>query len=195
MKPWLFFLVIVLVLSCFTGCQQLITSQPECGVEVVIEGDSGEGFPKCLVGRWEGSKAGWQIVFEPDGSISSIVHAVGFTEMKPCEPTIVQLKEGGKGIYEPGQWTVQYDYEYRDLAVNIELANYKLEIQKTIAEGNSKDFFAGTVSEDCTEWYAVWTSDPKYIFTTEEYERHELPMNEAMQERGIVVFRKVKEKN
>lgn len=194
MKPCLFLLVITLVLSCFAGCQQPEISQPACNVEVIIEGDSGEGFPEELVGKWRASQGSWEIVFEPDGSISSLIHTIGGVKMYPCQVSEVPLRKDGKAFYKPGKWTVQYDHENRELGVDIELANYQYLIGTTTVEGSSKDFFAGTVSEDFTRWEANWVSLPKYIATTDEYDHYELPIPIAMQERGSIVFRKVEAK-
>lgn len=192
MKRCSFLLVIVLVLLCFAGCQQPTTNPPECSVEVVIDGGSGEGFPECLVGRWKVEKPPWEIVFQADGSISSIVHTIAQVKMQPCESTTVKLR-GGEGLYEPGQWYVQYDHDHRDLIVEIELANYKLEVSGASVSGRSKDLFVGKVSEDCTKWYAEWTADPKYIVNTDEYTDYDLPLNETVNRWGVIVFRKVED--
>jgi len=49
-------------------------------VEVIIEG--GGEFPEFLVGTWKDEKRGWEFVFEPDGTISSVVMGPIPIEMK-----------------------------------------------------------------------------------------------------------------
>jgi len=68
------------------------------GVEVIIDGDG--QFPAFLVGRWKADKGGWEIVFEPDGTISSAVVSLGRAKMRPGQVTAAQMKMGGKGLFD-----------------------------------------------------------------------------------------------
>ena len=98
--------IVVLSICCFfvflaSGCQS--SNQSKSGVEVIIDGD-GE-FPEFLAGRWQADKGGWEIVFEPDGKISSAVVSLGRVRMKPGEVTQTQMVLGGEGLFRPGKWS------------------------------------------------------------------------------------------
>ncbi|HUS73688.1 MAG TPA: hypothetical protein VMY06_11530 [Sedimentisphaerales bacterium] len=153
------------LLSVVGGCQS--TAGNKSGVEVIIEGD-GE-FPEFLVGRWKADKDGWEFVFEPDGTISSVVVSLGRVRVKPGEVTTVPMKMGGKGIYEPGEWMVYYAPVGRELMVRISLKNLYVEMGENVLEGKSMDIFAGPVLQDDKVWPVEWTSFPDYVAHTAEY--------------------------
>jgi len=148
----------------FGGCQ----SPPgnKSGVEVIIEG--GGEFPESLVGVWKADKDGWEFVFEPDGTLSSVVVSLGRVRMKPGEVTTVPMKMGGKGIYEPGEWVVHYVPTVRELMVRISLKNLYVKVGESVLEGKSTDVFAGPVIQDGKVWQVEWTSFPDYVAHTAE---------------------------
>ena len=115
MKPILTALLCSLSISLLGGCSSQV--QEESAVEVSIDGDG--DFPDFLVGRWKADRGGWEIIFEPDGSISSAVVSIGRITMKPGQITTVPMKLGGKGTFEPGRWSVQYSQDRRELIVEI----------------------------------------------------------------------------
>ena len=102
-------------LSGLASCQKPAQTTPPVGsVEVIIEG--GGEFPQFLVGIWQVDKHGWEIVFEPDGTISSAIHTIGGVGVKPG-----QVTTGGKSVFEAGKWLVKYTPESRELLVQIVL--------------------------------------------------------------------------
>ncbi len=158
-------LVCCLYVVLLIGCQS--AGRSKSGVDVFIEG--GGEFPQSLAGTWRSDKHYWQIVFEPDGSISSAVITLGGVRMKPGEITTVPMKRGGKGIYKPGQWLVHYIPTSRELTVKISLENFHAELGNDILEGKSTDIFIGKVSEDGKVWLVDWTSFPDYTAHTAKY--------------------------
>ena len=152
-------LVFVLVV---VGCQPGPMSKT--GVEVNIGGDG--VFPQELAGLWKGGA--WEIVFESDGSISSAVIPQAKTRMVPEEPTIIPLKFGGKGVYEPGLWSVDYMPQSRELTVEIVVKSFNLEMGDNVIKGNIRYLLSGQVSEDYKIWYCTSVSFPKYFAYTAE---------------------------
>ena len=57
------------LLSALAGCQSPAANKSD--VEVIIEG--GGEFPLFLAGTWKADKNNWQLVFEPNGVISSAI--------------------------------------------------------------------------------------------------------------------------
>lgn len=150
----LFLLAVTLVLSCFTGCQML---NP---VEVIIDGEG--KFPASLAGTWKANRSNWRITFEEDGTISSAVINMGTQRIVPGETKRIPLKKGGEGIYEPGQWTVQYAPDTRELIVEIVMTHIRLEMEGRIIDGKASDTFMGNISEDGKTWTAMWNSVSDY---------------------------------
>lgn len=168
MKQRFFVLLgLVFALSILTGCEGW--SRNKSGVEVIIEG--GGEFPQSLAGRWKANESGWEFVFEPDGRISSAVISMGRTEIIPGQSKTVQMKMGGKGIYEPGLWTVRYYPLSRELLVEIVMDYIHLEFGPSLLEGKRTDVLWGEVSEDGKIWRAEWFNFPDYIAYTPEPKR------------------------
>ena len=176
------------------GCQKSsISTVPvnKSGVDVIIE-DGGQ-FPEFLVGKWKGDKQDWELVFEPDGAISSVVIALGRFRITPGEITTVPMKMGGKSILEPGLWTVQYSPDSRELTVEIVLEKFHIEMDKNLIEGSSADIFTGLVSKSGKEWKAEWFNIPKYIVNTDRHKNYELPIDPNGIVKGMVIFEKIEE--
>ncbi len=151
-----------IILSTIAGCQNA-----DRGVDVIIEG--GGKFPHSLVGTWKADESGWEFVFERDGTISSAVIDAGMVRVTPGKKVAtVELKEGGKGTYKLGQWTVQYSPHSRELAVEVVVDYFHLDMKTFGLKGHSTDWFVGTVSEDGQRWEAEWFTFPKYIALTPE---------------------------
>jgi len=159
------------------------------GVEVIIDGDG--QFPAFLVGRWKADKGGWEIVFEPDGTISSAVVSLGRVKMRPGQVTVTQMKMGGKGLFEPGQWTVQYSQEKRELIVEIAIEHFRVELGDNVVQGRTRDFFVGLVSSDGQLWWTDRFSFPEYIVDTKKYPNYKLPFNPDDNPRESLIFQKV----
>ncbi len=153
-------ILVVFVLT-FAGCNSVGKR-----VEVVIDG--GGQFPSSLAGTWTSDKEGWELVFEPNGTISSAVVTFGRVRVVPAKITKEPMILGGEGIYHPGEWVVAYSPESRMLTVTIVLDRIHVRLGKSQLEGSSKDVFVGQVSEDGSEWIAEWTTFTHYTAHTAE---------------------------
>ena len=183
-------------LSGLAGCQRPAqTTPPVSGVEVIIEG--GGEFPQFLAGTWKADKDGWEFVFERDGTISSAVIDSGMIRVTPSEKVATiatrPLKDGGKGVYELGQWAVQYSPDNRELAVEVVVEHYNLNMGSFGLEGHSTDWFVGPVSEDSQMWEAEWFTFRKT--TAWGPEPLEFPFDPNDNPIDTVVFRKQPETN
>ena len=167
---WLLVLAGCAVLAALVGCHS--GGGDKSGVEVIIEG--GGEFPEMLAGGWK-NRGGWEIVFARDGKISSAVVIIGKVRIEPGRTTVVPMKMGGEGTYEPGLWTVQYTPSTRELMVEIVVERINLEMGDGVLAGNLRDVFAGEVSEDYSQWRATWISFPEYVAYTPE--PRELPVD------------------
>jgi len=172
------------------GCQD--GNEGNKAIDVIIKG--GGKFPQFLVGRWRADNAGWEFVFEPGGTISSAVIDNGMLRVNPSERVAtIPLKDGGVGIYELGQWTVQYSPESRELSVEIVVDHFHLDMLSYGLTGQTDDLFVGRVSEDLQTWTAEWSTFPEYIALTPE--PSELPVDPNDNPIDTLVFRKQRETN
>jgi hypothetical protein len=144
-------LVGCVVLFALTGCQKL-SHDEERAVEAVIEG--GGEFPQFLVGRWKDEKKTWEFVFEPDGTISSVVDSVFQERLRPNQTTEVRGRGGEPGIFEAGECELYYDPESREISATIEIKRVYMEIGGGILDGTCDYFVAGNVWEDEETWEA-----------------------------------------
>lgn len=165
------------------GCES------KSGVEVIIDGD--EQFPEYLVGRWKADKGGWEIVFEPDGKISSVVVSLGRVRIKPGEITKTQMVLGGEGFFKPGKWTVQYSQERRELVVEIVIEHFRVELGDNVVQGKTRDYFIGSVSADGQLWWADRYKFPEYVVDTKKHPNLKLPFDPNDSSRESLIFQKV----
>lgn len=173
------------VLLLLSGCQG--SAANKSGVDVIVEG--GGKFPQFLVGKWRPDDAGWEFVFEPDGTISSAMIDNGMLIVNPSERVAtIPLKDGGVGTYELGQWTVQYSPSNRELSVQIVVDQLHLDMLSFGLLGRTDDLFVGPVSEDWQTWTAEWSTFPEYIALMPE--PSELPFDPNDNPKGTLVFRK-----
>jgi len=185
----------VVLLLCFLsvsllgGCKSGASKEP--AVEVTIDGDG--QFPDFLVGTWKADRGGWEFVFEPDGTISSAVVSIGRVRMKPGQITTVPMQLGGKGVFEPGRWAVQYSHDQRELIVEIAIDRFHVELGDSVLRGRTRDFFVGSVSADGQLWWAERISFPEYIADTKKYRDHRLPVDPDDNAREGLLFQKVRE--
>jgi hypothetical protein len=181
----------------FGGCRSPIEKisppgllrKPARGVEVTIDGDG--QFPAFLAGRWKADKGGWEFVFEPDGKISSAVVSLGRVTMKPGQVTTTAMKLGGKGVFEPGQWTVQYSQEHRKLLVEIAIDHFRVELGDNVVQGQTRDFFTGSVSQDGQIWWADHFSFPQYIADTKKHPNYKLAFDPNDNPKESLIFEKI----
>jgi hypothetical protein len=160
------------------------------GVEVIIE--DGTEFPKSLAGTWK-DKVGssWEFVIEKDGYISSIVDDFGSIRLKPGQVTEVPMKQHGKGVFEPGLWTVKYTPDIKELSIEIILDHFRVQKGTDTVEGSSTDLFIGPITVDSQQWEPQWFSFPKYTVTTVGYDNYELPVDYNDNPRASLIFEKV----
>lgn len=111
--------------------------------------------------------------------------------MKPGQVTVVPMKLGGKGVFEPGQWTVQYLQEQRELIVEITIDRLRVEFGESVLRGRTRDFFVGSVSGDGTSWWADRFSFPEYVADTNEHPDYVLPSDPNDNPRESLLFQKV----
>ena len=171
------------------GCRNPVAS--EKAMEVIIEG--GESFPDFLVGTWKSDRGGWEFVFEPDGTISSAVISLGRVRIKPGQVTTVPMQLGGKGIFKPGPWTVQYSYEQRQLIVDIKIDDFRTELGEGVVKGKTQDVFVGSISGDGRLWWAERFSYPEYIADTKKFRNYKLTVERSDTPREGLLFQKVQE--
>jgi len=121
MKRFVLLIVYIFLATATAGCR----SSTGDGVEVIIDG--GKQFPAFLVGTWRAEEGGWEFIFEPDGKISSAVVSIGRTKLQPGRTTTVPMQMGGKAVYKPGIWSVQYSYQQRELIVETAIDSFRVE--------------------------------------------------------------------
>ena len=165
MRQLIVLLAVVILLSGLSGCQNAGSKNTD--VKVVIEGEG--QFPEFLAGAWKSEQNGWKFVFEPNGTMSSIVHNFGLVEMKPGQIKTVPMLQKGKSIYEPGPWTVVYTPTSRQLMVKIVLKRVYAKLGGGVIEGSFVDVINGQISKDGKVWIADWDSFPDIRAHTDKY--------------------------
>jgi hypothetical protein len=160
------------------------------GVNVVIEG--GGRFPPALAGKWRNEESGWEFVFKPNGTISSAIIDLALMPVEPAKGIARKPMKVGYALFKLGRWTVQYNPQARDLAVEAVVDFLHVDIGPTWLEGNLTTWFAGPVSQDYKTWKAQRISFSDYIAYTPE--PHELPLdpNDTITE---LLFEKVADGN
>ena len=187
MKQFVLLVVYVFLVVALSGCRNPAGN----GVEVTVDGDG--QFPDFLVGIWKATEGGWEFVFEPDGTISSAIVSIGRAKLQPGRETTVPMQLGGKGIYKPGLWSVQYSHKQRELIVEIAIDYFRVELGDDVIEGRTRDFFVGSVSADGRSWWADRLSFPEYVVDTEKYNNYKLPFDPTDNPRESILFQKVPE--
>ncbi|MHC4205569.1 MAG: hypothetical protein ACYSTT_13025 [Planctomycetota bacterium] len=185
MKRFVFLLFCIFLAAELAGCR----SPGVNGVEVTVDGI--EQFPEYLVGTWKAEEGGWEFVFEPDGKISSAVVSIGRAKLQPGRTTTVLMQMGGKSIYKPGLWSVQYSHQQRELVVEIAIDYLHIELGEDTIEGRTREFFVGPVSTDGKSWWADLLSFPEYVVNTNKYQNYKLPFDPKNNPRESILFQKV----
>ena len=157
--------------------------------------EKGSQFPKFLAGTWECNEGKLEIVFEPNGAISSAVMPLGRTKMGPDERVDFNNVElGSSGFFKAGPFTADYKPATRELKVELSLEHYRTEMADGgIIEGESTDILIGKVSQDGSTWKADWYALPEYYITTDVYKHFKVPSdpNDIFEPQGTLTFRKV----
>lgn len=171
------------------GCQSPGSKQNS--VEVIIDGNG--QFPDFLVGTWKADTGGWEFVFEPNGVISSAVVSLGRVRLKPGQVTTVPMQSGGKGVFAPGLWAVQYSHQQRELLVEITIKRFRVELGDNVLRGKTHDIFVGSISGDGRLWWAERFSRPQYIADTKKFRNRKLTVEPSDRSVEGLLFRKVDE--
>ncbi len=142
------------------GCgrqNEKISGQPQ------LESESWESaFPEVMVGVWEvvvneysGSK--WGIKFEPDGSISKIIHSLA-GPVDVVEGGAYAERDDSYYVFVMGPCEANYEPQTGMLKVEIIVDHYTMKIPAGVLEGRIEDYIEGPVSEDGKTWRAKWVS-------------------------------------
>lgn len=157
-------------------------------VQVIIEGH--DPFPAALAGRWKADRHGWEIVFNPDGRITSVVASLGRVEIAPGRTITVPTRGGGEGTFRPGLWTVHYEPETKQLTVRIVMDDVRVEMGDNVLEGQSTDTFSGPISATDGLWQTQWTAFTQYKVGTPEGNDVDLSTHPAYGQTQAVTFQK-----
>ncbi len=163
---------------------------PDRNMQVFVKG--GGPFPAALAGAWQSDRDGWEFVIEPDGRISSAVISFGQVRVKPGQIATASALNGGKAIFEPGEWVVRYDPDTNDLTLKITMKHLHVETGRDILDGSSTDTFVGRVSISEGLWPVLWTTFSHYTDRSADNSSKEISTNPDTGEAKPLVFRKVK---
>jgi hypothetical protein len=154
-------ILLVCALMVFAGCESQSGQKP-----VAADANGGGKFPAYLVGTWKTPSYDWEFTFEPNGTISSIVHNLGGVRITAGQTTTAETLGGRKAVFQPGPWDVQYSGETRELTVWIVMDHIHFEMGPGLLEGTRADTFSGKVSDDGSVWQADWFSLPDLVAHT-----------------------------
>ncbi|MHC4153661.1 MAG: hypothetical protein ACYST6_01860 [Planctomycetota bacterium] len=148
------------------GCTVFLLALAGCpnansGGNTIVTGDG--RFPAFLVGVWqvdEGMYKGrWGLKFEPDGSISKVVHpAAGAIDMAQGGMYLEGPDPNTYAMFVMGPCRAKYDAAARELKVEVILEYYKMKLPSGELEGRSDDYLEGPVSADGKTWQVNWRS-------------------------------------
>jgi hypothetical protein len=174
---------------CFllAGCRTPKTG-PRDNLHVIVEG--GGAFPAALAGRWQADRHGWEMAFEPDGRIASVVLSLGRVEVSPGAKATIPTRGGGQGTFQSGLWTVHYDPATEQLAVKIAMDHIRVEMAGNTLEGKSIDVFSGPISTANGAWRAQWSAFTQYKVRDAQGQETDLSTDTTYGETQALVFRK-----
>lgn len=138
-------------------------------------------LPEDIVGTWKAQESPWMISLKADGTVNSALIPLGQVVVKPNEITTIQGKASEPGVFDAGNFEVDYNPTNNSLSVTIDIKTVHLDMGD-ILEGPCKYVLVGDFSEDRKNWNAdVFTimdlamlvrdpnspdDDPKYNKTT-----------------------------
>jgi hypothetical protein len=188
-----------IILTGLAGCQEQSGKLFEGGRTVL---------PPDIAGTWIARGSPWKIVLSPQGKVTSAVIPLGEVEVKPNQTTKVPGPKGEPGFYEAGNFTVDYNPQGRELAVNIKIKQFYLERVlewNVISKGSWEYFIVGDVLEDGKTWQAdvfnsldiaVLAPDPNQITDKSKFkETARLRINLGDEEGENLIFTKVPDGN
>lgn len=141
----------VVVMLIFFGCEQ--QSQKIANPAQTKKAE----FPPSMVGVWQENEYNWAFKFEPDGSISKLMHMWGMRMVVEDGGFYEEGKDGRfNAVYILGPCETHYNPDTNQLSVVITLDYYRMEMPPGVLEGKTKDYFDGPVSKDGKEWHVNW---------------------------------------
>jgi len=151
MKRSIIFAGCCVILMGLVGCQG--PSVNNSGVEVIIEG--GGEFPRSLAGTWKDQESSWQVTLAPDGSIVSLVNAIG-SSMVIAEGGLFEdgPVEGTFLCFVFGPCYTNYNPATRELGVTVTLDDFYMQLPDEVFEADMKYHITGPVSKDSSRWDA-----------------------------------------
>jgi hypothetical protein len=147
MKRWAVLVGYVVFLLALAGCRNA-----DRGGRVIVEGD-GE-FPQFLVGTWKANGSSWELVFDADGRLASVVIPLGTVRLQPSQKVEVRGRKGEPGLYQAGDFEAYYDPQTRAISAVIEVKRIYAEIGGGVLDGSCEYFIAGNVAKDNNTWDA-----------------------------------------
>ena len=178
----------ILIAAISVGCRSAPAPSPS-RVSVQIEGQG--AFPAALAGRWKADRDGWEFVFDSEGRIVSAVLSLGRVAITPGHPVTLPTRSGGEGRFEPGDWTVHYAPETRQLTLKIAMDHVRVAMADAILEGRTTDTFSGTLSPADGTWQAQWTAFNQYTIQTPGRPAQALSTDKTYGETKALTFQKV----
>ena len=117
-----------------------------------------EPFPEFLVGRWKANRDNWEIEFDSDGEVTSMVHYMWAVPIDTADGAYYTdgPDEGTYALFMLGPCEADYKSATRELSVKIIMEKYEIMMPGGMLEGWLRDFFDGPVSEDGKVWTASW---------------------------------------
>lgn len=115
-------------------------------------------IPNSVAGIWQADDQPWQIVIESDGTISSVVTAMGQNRIRPNETIRVEMIDDQFSTYQAGSFEADYNPVTRKLFVTITMEHINVKIGDDTLEGDSEDLFIGIVSKNGLVWETSWTT-------------------------------------
>jgi hypothetical protein len=179
-------LILCLFILFLAGC-----GSSQKAVEVTVDGNG--VFPENLAGLWRSNNNVWDIYLQPDGTISWAVISLGEVKIEPGKTKTVPMRMEGKGVFEPGLWTVTYLQKQRQLSVEIAIDSFRTELGEDVIHGKTRDIFTGPVSPDGTLWQAERYSYPEYTVDTKQYKNYTLPVDPNENPKEILLFKKIRD--
>jgi hypothetical protein len=146
----------VVVMLIFFGCER--QSQKITNPAQVKNEAQKYKFPPSMVGVWQENEYNWAFKFEPDGSISKLVHMWGMRMVVEDGGFYEEGVGGRNAVYVLGPCETTYNPDTKQLSVVITLDYFRMEIPPEALEGKIKDYFDGPVSKDGKEWRVNWRS-------------------------------------
>lgn len=153
-KTMLLLLMCSLLIAGYTGCNGT-KQQPDDNNTTSIGNHANPDFPEFLAGTWLGDQGGWRIIFTPAGTIESAIIEFGRQEIKPNQTVTLTGKGGEPGLFEAGDFTVDYDPDTKTLTADIKMNQIYMDMDDNVLKGNVEYLFSGEVSTKENTWVAT----------------------------------------